>query len=170
MLALIISYSERVYALGVGISLISPTGISFKSSKNGSTAVTGAMSWNFNKFSSLVVGQLHYLVHEDPFFYYGIGVRYKRYDHEKYDPNDPTINVKDYHKHGEYFDLGHSDEDQGELNILTARVPLGVRSKIDSEKLSRLEAYAELGLLMNLAPSTFFGADVAVGIRFFLDD
>lgn len=134
---------------GVGVILGEPTGISFKQWLAPSRAVDAAAAWSFSDHDSL---QLHadYLFHRfdalEPdlqgraALYYGLGGRL-RFNEE----------------HGGRY----SDDEETTFGI---RFPIGLDIFPSA---SRIDIFAEIIPVLEVAPSTDFDLDVALGARFF---
>ncbi|MBI1923007.1 hypothetical protein HYR99_02030 [Candidatus Poribacteria bacterium] len=131
--------------LGLGIIIGEPTGLSFKSWTGPTTAVAGGIAWSFGDRDALHL-HIDYLLHNFSLFpvgtgklplYYGIGGRVKLVANE-----------------------GKSKAD----NQIGVRIPVGI-SYIFSG--ASIDIFFELVPVFDLAPSTGFGLDEGIGIRYF---
>lgn len=142
--------SGRAQDRGTGVGLIvgEPTGVSLKQWTGPTTAFDAAMAWSFDRSTSV---QLHgnYLIHDYGIInlrpgrwpvYYGVGVRVK-FDDERRRGNRIETNTR-----------------------VGARLPVGVAHLFDDYP---LDAFVEVVPILDVAPSTSFALNAAIGIRYF---
>lgn len=129
---------DRQKKTGIGIILGSPTGFSIKQNIESTSAIDGAIAWNFGSKASL---HLHgdYLVLDNDLIdvrrgimpvYYGIGARI-------------------------LF------ENENKVGI---RFPLGISYLFEN---SQVELFLEIVPILNIAPATTFGMNGAIGGRYY---
>lgn len=122
----------------LGIILGEPTGISFKFWQSGSTAIDGAIAWSLGRNESVHV-HTDYLFHDELDVDQGVLLFY-------YGPGVKAV---------------FSDNNPR----VGARFPLGLQYIIDS---TRISLFFEVAPTFDLVPSTSFGVDGGLGLRFFL--
>ncbi len=133
---------------GVGVIVGEPTGISLKQWLTPTTALDAAMAWSFDRNTSV---QLHgnYLIHDYNVVnlrpgrwpvYYGIGGRVK-FDDERRRGDRTRKNTR-----------------------MGIRFPVGVAHLFDDLP---LDAFIEAVPVLDVAPSTSFTLNAAIGVRYF---
>ena len=123
---------------GLGIIIGEPTGISVKQWTRGRTAIDGAIAWSFEKESALHLhGDLLYHSFTPP-----------KIDHGKF---------------AWYYGIGGrvKFEDDSKIGV---RVPLGMDYFFGT---APLDLFFEIVPILDLAPSTDFSLNAAIGIRYF---
>lgn len=136
-----VSASAKNGALGLGVIVGEPTGISMKLWSSSRTAIDGAVAWSFEKHSKF---QIHgdFLIHKygkvsvekgSLPLYYGIGGRIKTWN----DNRDDNVGVR--------FPVG--------LEYLFANAPIDI--------------FLEVVPILDLAPSTDLELNAAIGFRYF---
>ncbi len=134
--------------LGIGVIVGEPTGISLKKWTSANTAIDGAVAWAFDRNASV---QLHgdFLIHNFNLLktdvgrlpvYYGVGGRVKFDDERR---------------------RGRDTEHHTRVGV---RVPLGMAYLFDS---APVDVFLEIVPILDLAPSTDFGLNAAIGARYF---
>lgn len=137
---LTISGNKSLYAkeISVGVAAISPTGLTAKFwlSKEHAIDIFGSWSFNSDKFNF----HADYLLHD--------------FDKIKIDDNPMAF----------YYGVGVrvKDEDRDEF-IVGIRMPFGVSYLLSNVP---LDIYGEVAPRINVVPSTNFGLDVIIGVRF----
>jgi hypothetical protein len=132
---------QEVRALGVGVILGEPTGISFKQWMTKGNAVGGAVAWSFREESALHA-HVDYLYHR---------------------PGMPAAD-SDVGRLLLYFGIGARFKAQENDSRLGARIPLGVDYVFAS---SPLDIFLEIAPLLDLAPETEFRLNGGFGIRYY---
>lgn len=128
---------------GLGVIVGEPTGFSMKYWMNDSRALDMAAAWSFGNYQAF---QFHadYLFHHSRYLdrnsplYYGIGGRLKISDHDR-----------------------HSIDKQERFGL---RFPLGFTHLFQE---APLDFFLEIVPILDLAPSTDFSFNAAVGMRFY---
>ena len=123
---------------GLGVILGEPTGISGKLWTGYRTAIDGAIAWSFEKKSSMHL-------HGDLLFHSFNRVRVDR------------------GKFLLYYGIGGRVKFQDDSKV-GVRVPLGINYLFEN---SPLDFFLEIVPILDLAPSTEFGLNRAIGIRYF---
>ncbi len=123
---------------GLGLILGEPTGLSLKQWTSSNYSVNAAAAWSFSGNSALHV-------HAD-YVFHNFGV---------FHPNSGALAL--------YYGIG------GRLKLtpssqLSARVPIGLNYLIADNP---LDLFVEIVPMLNLAPSTNFVVNAAIGIRYF---
>jgi hypothetical protein len=123
---------------GLGIILGEPTGISGKLWTGHGNAIDGAVAWSFDD--------------EDAVYLHGDFLFHKFYQYEEW-----------RHRLLPYYGIGGrlKFEDKTKVGI---RIPLGMNYLLVN---SPLDFFIEVVPLLDLAPSTEFSLDGAIGIRYF---
>lgn len=123
---------------GLGVILGEPTGISGKLWTGHGTAIDGAVAWSFEKESSMHVHG-DFLLHK---------LRLSEVDKGELLP---------------YYGIGGrlKFEDDSKIGV---RVPLGMKYLFEN---SPLDFFLEIVPILDLAPSTDFSLNGAIGIRYF---
>ena len=126
---------------GLGIIIGEPTGISVKQWTGSRTAIDGAIAWSFDDESAL---HLH-----GDLLYHSF--------------NPPGINRG---KFAWYYGIGGrvKFEDDSKIGV---RVPLGMDYFFGT---APLDFFFEIVPILDLAPSTDFGLNAAIGIRYFFGE
>jgi len=123
---------------GLGVILGEPTGISGKLWIENSKAIDGAVAWSFNKESAMHL-------HADLLFH------------------SPNISKVEMSKLLFYYGIGGRIKFEDDSKV-GCRVPLGL-NYLPSE--APLDVFLEIVPLLDLAPSTDFDLNGAIGIRYF---
>jgi hypothetical protein len=126
---------------GLGIIIGEPTGISAKQWTGSNTAIDGAIAWSFEKESALHLhGDLLY--------------------------HSFTPSKIDHGKFAWYYGIGGrvKFEDDSKIGV---RVPLGMDYFFGS---APLDFFFEIVPILDLAPSTDFSLNAAIGIRYFFGE
>ena len=137
------AFAKEADALGIGIILGEPTGISLKSWLDDKRAIDTAVAWTFEKDSSFTL-YANYLVH--------------RYD---------LINGQMSTKGGNaplYYGLGAKIA-VGEEVKLGMRIPLGITYIFKKDP---LDFFIEIAPGINLVPSSDLSISGGVGIRYYI--
>ena len=123
---------------GLGIIIGEPTGISLKQWTNSRTAIDGAIAWSFEKESALHL-------HGDLLYH-------------NYDPGKVSRGKLLW-----YYGIGGrvKFEDDSKIGV---RVPLGLDYLFGT---APLDFFLELVPILDLAPSTDFSLNAAIGFRYF---
>lgn len=136
-------------SVGLGVMVGEPTGLSLKAWTSGSTAFDAGLAWSFGRYDAINI-HADYLWHHFGVFgneiekgelplYYGIGGR--------------LVLADDY-------------PNPGDNNaVLGVRGPVGIEYLFEE---SPVGVFFEVAPILNLAPSTDFDVDGAIGIRFYL--
>lgn len=136
--------------LGIGIIVGEPTGISLKKWTSATTAIDGAVAWAFDRNTSV---QLHgdFLMHNFNLLktdvgrlpvYYGVGGRVK-FDDERRRGRDTDRHTR-----------------------VGVRVPVGMAYLFDR---APVDVFLEIVPILDLAPSSDFGLNAAIGARYFFN-
>ena len=123
---------------GLGIILGEPTGITWKLWTGYNTAIDGAVAWSFEKKSSMHL-------HGDLLFH--------NFNRAKVDEGKLLL----------YYGIGGRVKFQDDSKV-GVRVPLGINYLFAK---SPLDVFLEIVPILDLAPSTDFSLNGAIGIRYF---
>ena len=140
--------STQGLSFGLGLVFGNPSGISFKTSSRGATAIDGAISWDLGEEKSHIKLTADYLWHHDKHFYYGIGGQGKFISGE---------DEKDEDKEEE-------EESDIEKMNLKVRIPFGARKVFRDPP---IEVFGELAALVGFFPSVKIGVGAAIGFRYY---
>jgi hypothetical protein len=142
VLIAIVAAAGPVGALGLGVILGEPTGLSFKQWIVGGNAIGGAAAWSFEDESAFHV-HVDYLYHR---------------------PGPAQIDAEDEGRLLWYFGIGgrlKAEEDDSRIGV---RVPLGVDYVFSG---APLDIFLEVAPLLDLAPGTDFRLHGGFGIRYY---
>jgi hypothetical protein len=126
------------HGFGAGIMVGGPTGISMKLWQSHTAAIDGAVAWSFGKGSALQVNA-DYIAHS--------------FDVIKVEKGSLPL----------YYGIGARVK-AGNNTTLGVRIPLGLDYLFEHDP---LDAFFEIAPILELAPTTTFDLDGAVGVRFF---
>lgn len=123
----------------VGVATPAPTGLTFKLWQTRLSAIDLFAEWDFNDEK--------YYFHAD----------YISHDYERLDARESNLMF--------YYGYGIRALDEGKTSDTTVgfRLPLGVSYLLDDPP---LDVFGEIAPRINVAPSTNFGLDVMVGVRY----
>lgn len=135
--------------VGLGVMVGEPTGVSLKAWTSGTTAFDVGLAWSFGRYDAINVHADYLWHHFDALsddidqgqlpVYYGIGGR--------------LVFADDY-------------PNPGDNNaVLGVRGPVGIEYLFEE---SPVGVFLEVAPILNLAPSTDFDVDGALGVRFYL--
>ncbi len=130
--------SAQDRGFGAGIMVGAPTGITMKLWQSHSAAIDGAVAWSFERSSSLQVN-LDYVEHS-----FGV---------IKVEKGSLPF----------YYGIGARVQAGGDA-ALGVRIPLGLDYLFAHDP---LDAFVEIAPILQIAPSTTFDLDGAIGVRFF---
>ena len=150
ILAAISPTARAEEALGLGIILGEPTGISFKNWIGDDRAIDGGIAWSFSGHESIHF-HLDYLIHKEGHirtdevqgsfpFYYGLGGRLKLREE-----ND-------------------GDNNNGKGSLLGVRIPLGLSHRISD---APMDFFIEIVPVLDVVPDTDFDLNAAIGARYY---
>jgi len=127
--------------LGIGIMVGEPTGISLKSWMNSKNAFDVGLAWSLGRYDAINI-QADYLWHNYNVF-----------------SEVDTGSLPFYYGIGGRVVMAENDA------VIGARVPVGINYLFED---SPVGLFLEIAPILNVAPSTDFDVDGAVGVRFYL--